>query len=171
LGGVMALEMADQLRRAGRAVPLVLLIDVAVPRPPRRGWDKVRHRITELWRFSWADRSIWLTEQLARSLRLVKAGPDLSEAEALMDAAGMELLVQQARGWQPPQYAGKVYLFRGDRNLRGYPNPEGAHGWERHCMDLEVLSLPCNHAQILVEPQVLRIAAEIQSLLAAVSSA
>jgi thioesterase domain-containing protein len=159
--------MADQLRRAGRIVPLVLLMDVAVPRPSRRGWDKVRHRITELRRFSWADRGIWFTEQLARRLRLVDKVSEPSEAEALIDGPGMELLIQQALCWQPPQYAGKVYLFRGDRNLRGYPNPAGAHGWEQHCTDLEVLNLPCNHAQILVEPQVLSIADKIQSLLAA----
>ena len=66
---------------------------------------------------------------------------------------------------QPAQYGGKVHLFRAHFNLRGYPNPVGALGWDRYCSDLEVLELPCNHSQILLEPQVLRIAAHIESLL------
>ena len=47
----------------------------------------------------------------------------------------------------------------------GYPNPVGALGWDRCCSDLEVLELPCNHSQILLEPEVLRMAAHIESLL------
>ena len=165
LGGVLALEMADQLRRAEHEVPLVLLIDSAVPRPPRSGWDKVQHRISELRRFSWTDRRIWLTEQLyAASALGERRTPQLNEAEALMDMPAMELLLQQARGWEPPRYRGKVYLIRGNRNLRGYPNPAGTYGWGQHCTDLDVLSLPCNHSQILVEPYVVRIADEIRSL-------
>jgi thioesterase domain-containing protein len=166
LGGALALEMADQLRRAGRIVSVVLLLDAPLPRPRRRGWDKLRHRATELWRFSWRDRSIWLMEQLSH--RLVAArddAQDYGEAGAVIDTPGMQLLVEQALRWQPPLYDGKVLLFRAERNLRGYPNPMGTLGWDRYCTDLEVLDLPCNHAEILVEPQVLRIAADIESLL------
>jgi thioesterase domain-containing protein len=138
----------------------------AVPRPPRRGWDKLQHRMAELRRFSWADRRIWLTDQMARRLGLLQEDMrELNEAGALMDLPGMELLLRQAQQWQPPRYNGKVYLIRGNQNMRGYPNPAGSHGWEEHCPDLEVLSMPCNHAQILAEPHVVRIAAEIRSWL------
>ena len=168
LGGALALEMAGQLRRAGRSVPVVLLLDAAVPRPSRRGWDKLRHRAIELWRFSWRDRRIWLMEQLSH--RLVAARDDAQdddEAGALIDTPGMLLLLEQALRWQTPLYEGKVLLFRAERNLRGYPNPMGTLGWDRYCSDLDVLDLPCNHAEILVEPQVLRIAAHIESFLSA----
>jgi len=166
LGGALAVEMAEQLRRAGRVVSLVLLLDAAVPRPFKRGWAKLRHRTSELQRFSWRDRRIWLTEQFSR--RFFPMGDDAQdygEAEGLIDSEEMKLLFEQALRWQSPQYAGKVRLFRADRNLRGYPNPAGALGWDRYCSDLEVLDLPCNHAEILVEPQVLRIVAEMESLL------
>ncbi len=166
LGGALAVEMAEQLRRAGRVVSLVLLLDAAVPRPFKRGWAKLRHRTSELRRFSWRDRRIWLTEQFSR--RIFPMGDDAQdygEAEGLIDSEEMKLLFEQALRWQSPQYAGKVRLFRADRNLRGYPNPAGALGWDRYCSDLEVLDLPCNHAEILVEPQVLRIVAEMESLL------
>jgi thioesterase domain-containing protein len=144
------------------------LIDSAVPRPPRTGWDKVQHRISELRRFSWTDRRIWLTEQFSRRLHLVKDGtPELNEAETLMDLPAIQLLLEQARDWQPTPYHGKVYLIRGNRNLRGYPNPAGTYGWGEHCTDLDVLSLACNHSQMLVEPYVVRIADEIQSIVSA----
>ena len=51
------------------------------------------------------------------------------------------------------------------RGAAGYRNPVGALGWDRCCSDLEVLELPCNHSQILLEPEVLRMAAHIESLL------
>jgi amino acid adenylation domain-containing protein len=163
LGGALALEMAEQLRRAGRVVSLVLLLDAAVPRRLERGWAKLRHRATELRRFSWRDRRIWLSEQVSRRfLRGPADERDFGEAEVLIDSAEMKSLIEQALRWQPPLYGGKVRLFRADRNLRGYPNPPGALGWDRYCADLEVLDLPCNHTEILVEPQVLRIVAEME---------
>jgi amino acid adenylation domain-containing protein len=172
LGGALALEMAEQLRRTGRVVSLVLLLDAALPRRLERGWAKLRHRATELRRFSWRDRRIWLSEQVSRRfLRGPADERDFGEAEVLIDSAEMKSLIEQSLLWQPPRYAGKVCLFRADRNLRGYPNPADAHGWDRYCTDLEVLDLPCNHAEILVEPQVLRIVAEMESLLDARSRA
>jgi phthiocerol/phenolphthiocerol synthesis type-I polyketide synthase D len=165
LGGVLALEMAEQLRRAGRVVPLVLLLDAAFPRSFRRGWDKLRHRLTELKRFSWRDRRIWLMDQFSRRLLAAHSDTqDIDELAALIDGSESARLVAQALFWQPPQYAGKVHLFRAHFNLRGYPNPVGALGWDRYCSDLEVMELSCNHSQILLEPQVLRIAAHIESL-------
>jgi len=166
LGGALAMEMASQLRRAGRNVPVVLLLDAAVPRPVRAGWDKLQHRARELWRFSWHDRSTWLKEQVAHLLGAAREDVrDYGEAGALIDTPGMKLLVAQALRWQPPLYEGKVILFRAERNLRGYPTPRGTLGWDRCCRDLEVRDLQCNHAEILVEPQVQRIASAIDSLL------
>jgi thioesterase domain-containing protein len=55
LGGALAMEMAEQLRRRGCVVSLVLLLDAAVPRRRERGWAKLRFRATELRRFSWRD--------------------------------------------------------------------------------------------------------------------
>jgi phthiocerol/phenolphthiocerol synthesis type-I polyketide synthase D len=172
LGGALALEMAEQLRRAGRVVSLVLLLDAAVPRRLERGWAKLRHRATELRRFSWRDRRIWLSEQISRRFLHGPADErDFGEAEVLIDSAEMKSLIEQSLRWQPPRYAGKVRLFRADRSIRGYPNPVNALGWDRYCTDLEVFDLPCNHAEILVEPQVLRIVAEMESSLDARSRA
>jgi len=171
LGGMLALEIAEQLRRAGARVSLVLLLDAAVPRPLRRGWDKLHHRLTELKRFSWRDRRIWLMDQLSRRFPGARSDvQDFNEVAALIDGSESARLVAQTLHWQPPQYGGKVYLLRAHRNLRGYPNPVGALGWERYCSDLDVMELPCNHSQILLEPQVQRIAAHIESFLRASSS-
>ena len=166
LGGALAIEMAQQLRQAGRAIPLVLLVDAAVPREMPHGWPKLKLRLQELWRFSWHDRGTWLEDQLGRWL----GGPPsraFGEAEGLLDTAEMQRLMIQAQQWGPPCYEGKVHLFRAARNLRGYPNPVGALGWDKYCSDLDIVSLPCNHAEILIEPQVLRIVEDVKSLLEA----
>jgi thioesterase domain-containing protein/acyl carrier protein len=164
LGGALALEVAEQLRHAGRTVSAVLLLDAGVPRPFRLGWAKFSHRVQEMWRFSWRDRRIWLTDQIARRLLPAPAHlHDFGAADALIDASQMNLLAEQALRWRPPHYPGKVVLFRAERNLRGYSNPPGALGWERYCADLEVLGLACNHSEVLAEPQVLRIVAQIES--------
>ena len=166
LGGALAIEMAQQLRQAGRAIPLVLLVDAAVPGEMPQGWSKLKLRLQELWRFSWHDRRTWLKDQLGRWLGAMPS-PAFGEAAGLVDTAEMQRLIVQAQQWQAPNYEGKVHLFRAARNLRGYPNPTGALGWDKYCSDLDVVSLPCNHAEILVEPQVLRIVEDLKSLLKA----
>ncbi len=51
LGGALAIEMAQQLRQAGRLVPLVLLLDAGVPRRLPRGWTKLKLRLQEFGAF------------------------------------------------------------------------------------------------------------------------
>ncbi len=155
LGGLLALEMAEQLRRAGRIVSVVVLLDTSVPLLFRRGWAKLRRRVRELWRSSWRDRRIWMMDLLSRRFVSERAGEqDFGES-----------LFKQALRWQAPQYSGKVRLFRANHKLHGYSNPPGSMGWDRHCSNLDVVNLPCNHNEILVEPQVQSIVAEIQCLL------
>jgi len=106
LGGVLAIEMAWQLQRRGRAVPLVFLLDTNVPAPAPEGLPKVLFRAAELFRFSWKDRWIWATDQLAR--RALGARPDgheLGEGRPLIDETEMALLSAQALRWRPPRRA------------------------------------------------------------------
>jgi thioesterase domain-containing protein/acyl carrier protein len=167
LGGALAMEMAEQLRRAGRAVSAVLLMDAQVPRPPKRGWAKLRHRAAELRRFSWHDRHLWLRDQILRRVHNGRGdAQEFGEADGLISQAEIDLLISQALRWEPPRYTGKVHLFRAERNIRGYANPRGSVGWDPYCSNLEVLMLPCNHREIMGEPHVMRIVSVIDSLLA-----
>ena len=161
------MEIAVQLRAAGREVPAVVLLDAGVPRPLPRSVEKLRFRMSELLRFSWSDRRIWLQDQLARRVSGARANePDLAEGRPLIDEGEMHKLGQQALRWQPATYTGKVLLFTAERHVRGYSRSPGALGWNRVCPDLEIVRLPCDHKRAVFEPYVLQVAAAIDEVLA-----
>ncbi|MBS0421280.1 MAG: amino acid adenylation domain-containing protein [Proteobacteria bacterium] len=165
LGGVLAMEMAAQLRAAGREVRAVVLLDAGVPQPLPQGVEKLRFRMAELLRFSWSDRRIWLTDQLSRITGTQAKEPDLGEGRPLIDDEEMRKLGRQALDWRPAPYTGKVALFAAERHIRGYSRLPSALGWNRVCHDLEVVRLPCDHRQAVGEPHVVRVAAAIDGML------
>ncbi len=165
LGGVLAMEIASQLRAAGREVPAVILLDAGVPKPLPQGFEKLRFRVSELLRFSWSDRRIWLTDQLSRIAGARPKEPDLGEGRPLIDEDEVRKLGRQALAWRPEPYTGKVLLFAAERHVRGYSRLPSALGWNRVCRDLEVIRLACDHREAVSEPHVLRVAAAIDAIL------
>jgi enterobactin synthetase component F len=140
LGGVLAMEIAAQLRRAGRQVSSVFLLDSWVPRPARSGLARARHRLVELRRFGWEERRGWLLAQLRRFT-------GRERREELMLTLG-----QQAPLWRPSRYEGNVVVFRCEIDVRGRKNPLGALGWDAFCPNLEVVTVPGDHNQIVAGP-------------------
>jgi thioesterase domain-containing protein len=151
LGGVLAMELAAQLRRAGREVRCVFLLDAWVPKAALSRSAKVRKRLTELRRQSWSERWQWLR---GRQRRLT----GLDRREGLMLTLG-----QQMPDWTPGRYDGEVLLFHCDLNIWGEKNPSGAHGWEAFCPNLSVITVPGNHTQIVLEPAVSFIVKEMEA--------
>jgi thioesterase domain-containing protein len=151
LGGVLAMELAAQLRRAGREVRWVFLLDAWVPKPALSRSAKVKRRITELRRQSWSERWQWVR---GRQRRL--AG--LDRREGLMLALG-----QQMPDWMPARYEGEVLLFHCDLNIWGEQNPPGGHGWDAFCSNLTVLTVPGNHTEIVLEPAVSLVVKEMEA--------
>ena len=161
LGGALAMELAAQLRRDGHDVRWVFLIDAWVPQAPLTGVAKLRHRISELRRFTSTERWMWVRAQL---VRLTRGEPeeDLLEGAPLIDANLMRELGEQALRWSPPCYPGNVLLFRAEMDLRGYSNLPSALGWDAYCPRLEVRPVPGNHSDIVAEPTVIHIAREME---------
>jgi amino acid adenylation domain-containing protein len=162
LGGVLAMELAHQLTREGRGVRFVFLIDAWVPKPFLAGRAKLRHRLSELRRFTWAERGLWVRAQMRRLTGSGFEEEDLLEGAPLIDATLMRELGEQALLWSPPHYPGPVLLFRAQMDLRGYSKPESALGWDACCPRLEVISVPGHHSDIVAEPTVVHIAREIE---------
>ncbi len=159
LGGLLAMEVASQLRQAGHEVPLVFMLDAAVGTSRKVGLDKLRFRLQELRRFSWFDRAHWARSQLDRLIGTRQ--PDLGEGAMLIDPDEMSRLLEHAQRWEPPHYDGRVLVFRAGMHVRGYSNAPSQLGWDALCSELEVLTLHCNHAQMVLEPYASRVAAEI----------
>jgi amino acid adenylation domain-containing protein len=162
LGGVLAMELATQLRRSGHEVRWVFLLDAWVPNSLPAGAAKLRHRLRELRRFRWGERWLWVRWQL---LRLAGFDPEesLLKEASLIDADLIRVLGEQALRWCPPPYEGNVLLFRAEMDSRGYSNPPGgALGWDVVCPRLEVIRVPGHHHEMLAGSAVVRIAREME---------
>jgi amino acid adenylation domain-containing protein len=156
LGGLLAMQLAAQLSRAGREVRWVFLLDAWVP---RSRWARMRKRFAELWQQSWSERWRWVcARQWVRPTP--RRLPNLDGGERLMMTFN-----EQIPRWVPSRYEGNVMLFRCDLNMFGPKQAPDALGWDKFCSKLTVLSVPGNHLQILNEPTVSLIVKEIEARL------
>lgn len=179
-GGVLAYEVAQQLRAAGRPVAAVFLLDTIAPSALR---DELRNQAAlplqqRLPRHLAALRELdtrGRLQYLARKLlkRALSVGPQTrSEHVSLREKELPEafIRVQDAclaayRAYEPRPYAGRVVLIRAEeRDLFGEYDPElwwGRVGLE----NLEVRPSPGDHLSMLRPPHVAALAATLASCL------
>ena len=139
-GGMVALEMAQQLRASGERAALVVLLDTymtgAVRRHPLR-W--ARHHVRELRRRGLA--------HVAHALQLrLDSGARLGQGVHGRNAAFRELT--RAR-YRPRPYPGKVLLFR-SREITPHLRVRPVHGWGRLLRGpLEIHDVPGVHEDVI----------------------
>jgi thioesterase domain-containing protein/aryl carrier-like protein len=138
-GGLVALEMAQQIRQAGEEVSFLALIDTL---PNWRGWpiDK---------------RLPYMARRLARSAMGLFAAPtrppDPVQVPAHIEAVTQGTSRASAR-YRPTRYEGTLTLLLAD-----VPNPQFAHPeafWRGYARDLRVYRVPGPHDSLLREPNV-----------------
>jgi amino acid adenylation domain-containing protein len=168
-GGVLAYEIARNLRDAGEEVRILALLDPILP-------SAVRASIKgQFERFMKAE-GIWnLGSRMARALLdqgQRPAGPQSGAAEPVAEANKLVELrnaaYEDAMGrWEKtaPKYAGDVVLFRA-KDVSEYPglaiDPD--LGWRRFMLGkLEIIDMPGNHLGILRAPNVYKLAAVIRA--------
>jgi pristinamycin I synthase-3/4 len=179
-GGVVAYEMARQLRSRGEKIALVALIDSWAPSPSgRRDFDEAELTtafLLDFLRISGIDVSI-SKEQFASQLRLLKeeqqseymlnelrerevlpAGTDLRQLQRLVDTFKANHLA--VAGYRPRDYDGRVVLFCAEFEQYGCADP--SRGWGRLSRRFEMQSVPGDHYSILARPQIAALAATIQ---------
>jgi thioesterase domain-containing protein len=178
LGGVVAFEMAQQLRRQGNAVALLALIDSRAPDP----------RLLDI-----ASDDATLLINLARDIGLEIAMDDLRELgpeEQLNYFLGrgqkdqiipidFDLLqisrlfnvyktnVRAWRNYKPEVYASRILLFRASEmaeKLDSSDLPDDPTlGWGRFSLEpVEVRAVPGNHTSMIAEPNVQFLADELK---------
>lgn len=137
-GGLVALEMAQQLRQAGEEVSFLGLIDTL---PNWRGWPIEK-------------RLLYLLRRMARSAR--RQGSPTGQAAAHDIPAHVGSVTQgTARAsarYRPTTYDGTLTLL-----LAAVRNPDFAHPevyWRRYARDLRVYLIPGAHGSMLSEPNV-----------------
>lgn len=180
--GVLAYEMAQQLRAVGIAVPLLVLFDSHNPTAVRRGlWpgrDRFRFHLASVSRLGAAqvlayarDRVQTLAARLQTKFwragyrRRMYSGPDvdpgLRDPERILSLAVAEYL--------PQPYPGSVLLVRPESRPAGrFADP--AFGWNELVPHLRTVDVPGNHVEMFREPNVDAMAAALNSVLPEIGS-
>lgn len=186
-GGLVAYEMACQLREQGRDVALVLLWDTYAPRCfTRRSWREVGRVFgAELARLDGPGRARFATRLATRKLRATwsrwkqrltasgwpgrnspPAGPAGSRDQG---PTVVELCRHAHRIFQPRPYPGKVVLFRAgdgqfDQGL--FYGADAANAWGGVVRgELVVVPVPGDHISMVQEPMVSVLADKIVACL------
>jgi thioesterase domain-containing protein len=163
LGGVVAFEMAQQLRQSGQEVARLLLLDSHVPAAVAPwdeaapmvafAWDLVGHSFKNLpmplerFRALTIEEQLQLTLDLARARGLVPASMGVEELRVLFDVHRRNL--SAFLGYHPRPYAGRLTLFRASGD-----SPEeldGSAAWrDLATPPIDIEDVPGDHYTILV---------------------
>jgi thioesterase domain-containing protein len=177
LGGVIAFEMAQQLRAYGAEVALLAIVDSGFRRRPGAGNLKAEDmdeatlalqvlRFDPPWR---PDEALDSEERLNRILVHAReaevprgARAYLAHFDLAVARQYLRVLIANQRAWLdygPRTYDGRATLFRA-RDGRVDPAE-----WTAVCPDLEIVDVPGDHFTLLEEPYVHDLAREISARL------
>lgn len=185
LGGTIALEMAQQLKRQGEEIGLLFMIEnfnVRTIQWPMSRSLTMKNKILNLWYhlgnlFAGSNtakmdflrgkartefKRLKVSLQISLSSLLKKAGLDNSPnyPHIRIDAAYDEALGH----YSPQVYDGKILLFGARSRLAGFSDP--LYGWgDIAAKGVELIELPINPRGSLVEPFVAILAKEIEKRL------
>jgi thioesterase domain-containing protein len=166
-GGVLAYEMAQQLRRQGRGVDLLVLIDTYHPavRTRRKTWSE---RIRNLWedpvgqqKNFWWGRVVFpllIGSSLLRYVKLGRRVPLERRREILQ-----YYFYKTKNEYRPQPYAGRVLLVR-SLEVNPILDHVSPHlGWDGLISDLQITDVPGNHFQVVQEPVLPHLVATIET--------
>ena len=190
LGGLLALEAAEQLTVAGQKVALVIMVQSIHPEAMefkphtsafKRWWYQMRKRASlELENLSHG-RKGYLSERLSHLWDVIRVrtaiayqsttGKNLSMSPELsklyfFEALGVEHKKAMDK-YRPAPYDGDVLVFRASKQLGGLIANEQM-GWDRTVRGkLEICEVPGHQQNLLLEPNVTRLAKELSARLKA----
>ena len=182
MGGVVAFEMAQQLRAQGQRVALLALLDGRIPTAdetfPEEDYEAVllveRYfgisfgPMESLAQLPKDEQLAFMLEQ-AKSAGLVPAELDVSEARRFVDLLKSDLRATQDYALR--LYPGRVTLFKASEALAGTA-PDPTLGWsEWASAGVEVHLVPGNHANLVYEPHVEVLAEKLSACISQALSA
>jgi len=174
LGGVVAFEMAQQLKAEGQVTSLLLLIDSEYPGTLEHQFDRrflvylADWHAGEFLRLSWGDRRRYLSKKLVNGATRIRAAVGArSQAGSLERAIGKirEANLRALQHYQPQPYEGRVTLFwSGETPARCYEDRRLA--WSSVARGgLEVHVIPGNHMTMIEPPHVEVMAVKLRDCL------
>ncbi|MDF3414227.1 KR domain-containing protein [Sulfitobacter sp. M57] len=178
-GGIMAYEMAQQLRDAGHAVGVLAMFDTPLPvRPPLSKPDKALIKLAELktkgpgYLVEWAqNRWAWeMRKRKGEAVSDVPAGAEFNNLKiqnAFLEAVGK---------YRTPDWDGPLTLFRPALDLH-WPVTGGRfvskereyvfedNDWRHYATHLEVIEVPGDHDSMMLAPNVTTLAQELREVI------
>ncbi|HYF42674.1 MAG TPA: SDR family NAD(P)-dependent oxidoreductase [Ramlibacter sp.] len=160
-GGVIAYEMAQQLRRAGAEVELLAMIDTLSPAAASRKvplWEKVwlMRNWTLQFALEWPARRRrhqQMEESYKVALEKIKRGETLTPE--LVDYHLFRNFVAAQAQYRAGRYEGPVVLFKAAQAETLYLHAGPRLGWEESVAgDIHVAQIPGSHFSIMAEPGV-----------------
>jgi amino acid adenylation domain-containing protein len=149
LGGLIAYEMAQQLRAMGEEVGLLVLFDTYPGNLKSVTASVLRLLLSPSWQHWVHDLPNKAMKRLRRALRSRNVPKFLIEVRDSNAAA--------ADSYRLRPYAGKATLIRAaEQSLRSSGDPHGA--WHDLVRTLEIHEIPGDHYEMLIAPQVERLA-------------
>lgn len=181
--GLLAFEVAQQLRAAGEDVALVMMLETANPvslhgssasaqlaRRAQLKMNLLHFEYTYIRGLTHERARDYISGRLRRKLsrmgrglrRNQKASPD----QLAVDEKNLLTIVYAAADrYVPKPYDGPITLVRSDKNLFGVPNNPPL-GWDASlCPKLELCQCEGNHYTMYIEPNVDRLAIKMASCL------
>jgi amino acid adenylation domain-containing protein len=182
LGGVVALEMAQQLKRDGQDVGLLAFLDTTIPFGPANrqyteGLDEsgreygLEMNLDELGQLD-ADAQLPYLWQHVQKLGLIEAETPLTLVQKLLDDLKrlFHAHVRLASEYAVRPYPGRITLFRPTDSPVEVPTPED-RGWGRLAALVEIHHVPGQHHTMIKEPYVHTIAHQLRLCLRQAESA
>ncbi|HEY6390560.1 MAG TPA: amino acid adenylation domain-containing protein [Bryobacteraceae bacterium] len=179
-GGVVAFEMARQLRAAGQQVAILALLDSRIDNPNQSGVAASKERFTRTVafniRYAFHTGLLSFARQKLKNLRMraniriwtIKNSLGFKPSARTLDVEEAFLLA--LRNYVPETYGGDASLFRAKDELCSYSDP--TLGWGSVVKGrLEILEISGDHDTILHEPHIGMLARVLNSCLDAVQAA
>jgi acetoacetyl-CoA synthetase len=190
MGGLIALEIAQQLLQYGEAVDLVALIDTQLDEHCLTFQDWLLHQrcrvdleLREIYGRSWPERAGYIllkAGHFADRLRVLagkapkRSGVDEQALRGVLSLSPrhrkiiLALRVAMA-AYRPKPYSGKVTFFHATVPNPRWPDP--LRVWRGVCRQLEVVEVQGGHSNLILPPCVGYVADTLDRLLAARESA
>jgi amino acid adenylation domain-containing protein len=158
-GGIVATEMAQQLRRAGDRAALVAVMDAMAPKPTSLLHPYYADRLRSFLAMGLRGQARYIRDKLdiyrgdgARSLTDMLE-VEVSDGPLANRAQVSDTNLKAFRDYRVERYPGKLTLFRATEVLKGAV-PDRFLGWSSLAESLDVFEIPTSHASILHDPHV-----------------
>ena len=164
-GGIVALEMAQQLVAQGQVAPLVVLFDTFCP--TSAGGTTLAEKCSALFKILWTP-GAGTRAHVSRTAKTLVRGVQerLSQVRLPHGLKQVRMACEEAaRQYTLRVYPGRIILFRsGERPLTQFRDPHT--GWGACAgQGLEIHEIAGNHDDILLEPQVRSVAEQLKACL------